>query len=490
MLTRPSLSCCCWLFFSLFCLTIVGQEQKKSASLTLGPCNSKEFEATARCGTYEVYENRTTKTGRKISLKIVVLPATGSDREPDPLVYFAGGPGSSATEDAPYIARDVMKIREHRDLLFVDQRGTGGSNPLNCEFFDSTDLQSYLGYFFPLNDVRQCRKQLEPKADLNLYTTQIAADDMDEVRAALGYDRLNLSGGSYGTRAALVYLRQHPEHVRTIMLFGVAPTNQFMPRAFPRDTERAFRGVLAECSADETCEKAFPNLQAETEAVLTQLLKGPVEVQVHSVSDPGNLIKVRLSRDLAAEAIRYMLYNPAAASRIPLFLHVAAQGDFRLLAEAALSYRRNLVATGSNGMYLSVTCAEDMPGIKPGEGERLAAETFLGDYRLRQQREACALWPYAEIPSDYSKPVISNLPALIITGQWDPVTPPSNGDGVARYLSNSLHVIVPHGGHGLGGLEGVECIDRLQTEFVARGTTTGLDISCVKAIKRKGWAEK
>src|SRR5262249_19307108 len=148
---------------------------------------------------------------------------------------------------------------------------------------------------------------------------------------------------------------------------------------------------------------------------------------------------------------RYMLYNPISAGRVPWILHQAATGNFAPLTQAAVGYRQQLVATGSNGMYLSITCAEDLPWIKPGEGERLSANTFLGDYRLRQQREACALWPRAEIPKGYSEPVRSSAPVLIMTGEWDPVTPPKNGDEVARYLPNSLHLVVPHGAHGLGG---------------------------------------
>jgi pimeloyl-ACP methyl ester carboxylesterase len=160
------------------------------------------------------------------------------------------------------------------------------------------------------------------------------------------------------------------------------------------------------------------------------------------------------------------------------------------LTRAALGYRENLVATGSNGMYLSVTCAEDLPWIKPGEGERLAENTFLGDYRLRQQREACALWPRAEIERDYAQPVKSDVPVLILTGQWDPVTPPTNGERIAKTLSNSLHIIVPSGGHGLDGLEGMDCVDNLIVEFVERGATKGLDTACVKNIHRKGFALK
>ena len=469
----------------------------KPGSLKLAPCEVRGIPGKSQCGNYEVYENRDSKKGRKIKLKILVLPATGKERVPDPFVYFAGGPGSSATEDAEGVAGFFAKIREHRDLVFVDQRGTGGSNPLDCEFFNASDLQSYLGYFFPLEDVRKCREQLEPKADLTLYTTSIAADDLDELRAVLGYEQLNLFGGSYGTRAALVYLKRHPRRVRTMTLFGVSPTNQYMPRDFPQDTERALQGILTECATDEKCNGAFPNLRAETRGVLEALLQSPADAEVRNPNSPiaaatssNNRVTVRLSRDLAAEAIRYMLYNPPAASQVPLFLHLAAQGDFVPLAEAAIRFRRGIVATGSNGMYLSVTCAEDMPWIKPGEGERNATNTFLGDYRLRQQREACALWPRATFRADYGNAVSSSAPALILTGEWDPVTPPSNAEAVARHLPNSLNLVVPHGAHGFGGLEGLECIDQLLTEFVERGTAKGLDSSCLKNIRRRGFGLK
>jgi pimeloyl-ACP methyl ester carboxylesterase len=470
------------------------QTGKDTAPLiSLTPCEvpgtNPSTKDKARCGTFEVFEDRERKAGRKITLKIVVYPATGQDKAPDPLFYIPGGPGSSATEDAPFVAQQSAKIREHRDLVFVDQRGTGGSNPLNCTFFNPTDLQSYLGDYFPLPDVRKCREQLEPKANLKLYTTSIAADDLEDVRRALGYEQINIIGGSYGTRAAQVFLKQHPKSVRAIILHGVSPTNQFMPRDFPQHTERALNGVMAECAADKDCREAFPNLEAEKKTVLEKLLQGPVEVEVKRGTS-NDIVRVSLSRNLVAEAVRYMLYQPFSAGRIPLFIHLAAQGNFVPLAKAALNYRQNLVATGSNGMYLSVTCAEDLPLIKPGEGERNGANTFLGDYRLRQQRAACALWPRSKIPADYAEPTVSDVPALILTGQWDPVTPPIYGDTAAKHLSHSLHVIVPHGGHGFGGLNGLECIDNLIASFVEKGSTAGLDTSCVSSIKRQPFVLK
>lgn len=466
---------------------------QQGKQISLAPCEvpgpTPSTKDKAHCGTFEVFEDREHKAGRKIALKIIVYPATDTEKAPDPLFYIPGGPGSSATEDAPYVAQQMAKIREHRDLVFVDQRGTGGSNALNCNFFNPGDLQSYLGDYFPLSDVRKCREELEPKANLKLYTTEIAADDLEDVRLALGYQKINIIGGSYGTRAAQVFLKRHPGSVRAIILHGVSPTNQFMPRDFPQHTERALNGVIAECAVDKECHDAFPNLEAEKKSVLEKLLRGPVEVEVKRGAS-NETVRISLSRDLVAETIRYMLYQASPASRIPLFIHVAAQGNFVPLANAAIYYRQNLVATGSNGMYLSVTCAEDLPLIKPGEGERNGTNTFLGDYRLRQQRAACALWPRGKIPADYPKPTVSDVPVLILTGQWDPVTPPIYGDTAAKHLPHSLHVIVPHGGHGFGGLNGIDCVDNLITSFVEKGSTMGLDTSCVSSIKRQGFMLK
>ena len=515
-----------WFSCSILCFGLSATSAAQDGppkTLILSECQVGGVKGSSECGTYEVYEDRVRKSGRKISLKIVRLLATDKERHADPLFYISGGPGSSATNDVAYIAEVFERVRVHRDLVFVDQRGTGGSNPLDCELYTSrsvsagdnvnattsdvqneSDLQRYFAYFLPLEDVRKCRERLERKNDLTLYTTSIAMDDLDEVRSALGYEQINLVGISYGTRAALVYLKRHPKHVRTVSLYGVSPTNHYVPRTFAPDTERALQGVLAECAADELCNTAFPNLRTETREVLARLLKRPVEVAVRvpspAVSPVGQgngtnqksaptvkYAKVKFSRDLAAEAIRYMLYSPAVVPQIPLFIHAAAAGDFGPLAEAALRYRVRVAATGSFGMYLSVTCAEDIPWIKPGEGERLAANTFLGDYRLRQHREACALWPRGQIPPDYHQPVHSSVPALLFTGQWDPATPPAHGKEVARHLPNSLHVVVPQGAHAFSGLSGIECMDRLNAEFIERGTTKGLDTSCVGVMKRKAW---
>jgi pimeloyl-ACP methyl ester carboxylesterase len=262
-----------------------------------------------------------------------------------------------------------------------------------------------------------------------------------------------------------------------------------MPGEFPQHTETALQGLFDECLADASCKAAFPNVREEARAVLAVLRKGPVEVEV-APPPARKPVKVKLSRDLAGEAVRYMLYQSGSAGRIPLYIHLASQGNYAPLATAALMFRQRIVGSGATGLYLSITCAEDVPFVQDGPARTKLDDTFLGDYRYRQMREACNEWPRGEVEKDYFKPVRSSVPVLITTGRLDPVTPPLYGDRVAKGMPNSLHVVVPSGGHGFSGLEGVSCIDDLIANFVIAGSLKGLDISCVRSIRRQGFMLK
>ena len=251
--------------FVIFCLSVL-PAGAAAPRLTLGACNDPELPKDARCGTYQVFENRAAKTGRKISLRVVVLPALGPDRLPDAIVVFAGGPGESSVGEASFLSQELARLRQHRDFLLVDSRGTGGSAPLDCP--ELRDVQGFLDGFVPADKVRACGERLRKVADLSQYTTDNAVDDVDEVRAALGYPQVNVMGGSYGTRSVLVYLRRHPDRVRTAILDGVVPTHDRAPLFFARSTQKALDGLIAECAGDAGCARAFPHLRDEIAAVL------------------------------------------------------------------------------------------------------------------------------------------------------------------------------------------------------------------------------
>lgn len=457
----------------------------------LKPCTIPGLPPEARCGIHEVWENRAAKSGRRIPLRVVVIPALGPDRLPDPFIFFHGGPGQSSVAAAPWIAEAYGALRGQRDILLVDFRGTGGSGGLFCpEMRGSAGVQGALDHFLPPEPAKACAERLAKSADLAQYTNATSVDDVDEVRAALGYGQLNIFGASGGSKAALVYLRRHPETVRTLVLMGVSPTDELGPFSIARNAQRALDGLIAECEGDADCRAAFPRLRDEVAAVLRQAGKAPVTVALPD-AETGQPVEIRLTRDGVAQALRYMLYHPLAASVLPLSVHLAAQGDWQPMAEAVRPFASHPADVQADGYYLSLTCSEDLPFIREDEIPAAVQDTFLGDFRIRKQREACAAWPVPPVGRDFLDPVASGVPTLLVSGERDPVTPPANAERAARTLPNSLHVVVPDGGHTYRGIEGAnECVDGLIVRLVETGTVKGLDPSCTVRAKRPEFALK
>ncbi len=452
--------------------------------LTLGPCTDPGLPKDARCGTYEVFENRAARKGRKIPLRVVVLPALGPDRKPDAIVAFGGGPGNSSVEEGIYYSQMLAPLRRHRDFLLVDLRGTGGPGLLDCP--ELHDVQGFLDHYVPTDRVRACAGRLRKVADLSQYTSDNAIDDVDEVRAALGYPQVNLMGGSYGSRAVLVYLRRHPDRVRAAVLSGVVPTHDRAPLFFARSTQKALDGLIAECAGDAACARAFPHIRDEIDTVLALAGREPVRVQL---LDPktGQPYEIRLTRDGVAQTLRYMLYSPETAVELPLQVHLAVQGDWKPLAETGVSFAHDM-SSFDNAFFFGVTCSEDVPFIRDPEIPAAVAGTFLGDFRIREQRAACAEWPAVKVPESFLKPVTSDVPALVIVDENDPATPPSDGEEAARTLRHSRYVVVPKAGHGWNGLKGLECIAGLYVKTVEDGAVDRLDASCLARIERPAFA--
>ena len=467
-------------------------DTRSSASprLALTPCTLPGVDASAdaRCGTLTVFENRATKRGRTIDLRVVVLPATSRDPAPDPIFFIAGGPGSSIVDEAGGLARHPSGLRERRDFVLVDQRGTGGSAAINCPFYGPPDsLQSFLGDFMPVAAVRRCREVFAAERDLTQYTTPIAAADLDDVRAALGAERINLSGGSYGTRAAQEYIRRYPNRVRAATLFGGVPPSVHMPQRVAAAAQRSLDAVIGECARDAACRVAFPRLADEVKSVFDRLRAGPVRVTVEHPRT-GRPTTVVLGYDMVAETLRYMLYQSTGAALVPAAMHRAATGDFTWLAQRALRERGAITGKGTfDGLYLAITCMEDVPFTDSTREAAAAKGTFLGEYRMRQQRAACDAWGRTPVAREFHTPVRTDVPVLLVTGANAPVTAPRYAAEVARTMPNSLTMIVPFGGHSLAGLDGVACIHRLQREVIERATVAGLDTSCVAQIKRRGF---
>ena len=439
-------------------------------------CSNPDVTRDALCGKYEVFEDRATKSGRKISLNIILLPALSAKPAADALFYLVGGPGGAATSSAS--ASFMPRLRRDRDVVLVDQRGTGESNPLACNIFgDKPDMRAWFAEY-PFDKLRACREQLEKVANLKLYTTNIAMDDLDEVRSAFGYDKIDLYGGSYGSTAVMVYLRLHPEHVRTATVFGVAPPNAKIPLSFAKGTQHAVDRLLDDCAADTTCKAAYPKLREEFEAVLKRFDKGPVEVTATNVFTTEKQ-QLSVTRDAFVDSIRILLYVPQAMAVMPLLIHLAAQGDLAPLVSAGFQVAHQITSQIYRGMQFSVICAEDDPFITDAEIKRESDGTFYGDSRVRLIRRACAEWPRASVPASFLDPIKSNLPVLIVSGELDPVTPPGLAEDAARTLPNSRRLVVHNATH-----TSYECVERVIADFIDQGSTQGLDVSCIEQIRR------
>jgi len=446
----------------------------------LHACASTEGPTDGYCGGLEVYENREAGGGRKIRLAIVVLPSVSSDVHGDPLVFLAGGPGQAAAQMASLVQPMFRKIQRTRDIVLVDQRGTGKSNPLNCRgggdsLRDLTEPDAAA-----LDDLRACLARLP--GDPRFYTTDIAMDDLDDVRAWLGYDRVNLYGGSYGTRAALVYVRRHGAHVRSIVLDGVAPMDMRLPMYAARDAQRALDKLYEDCLRDDACRGAYPQLPERTRALFARLDARPARVKV-AHPRTGVAEEIGITSKLVASIVFKALYSPLTASILPSLIERAEHDDFQGLLALAFAGESS-TDTMSLGMQLSVLCSEDSPRYVQEDITRESAGTLFGTRLLTGQVAACRFWPKGRVDDAYYAPVMSPLPALVLSGELDPVTPPTWGLEVVTHLPNGRHVVMPGTGHGVAA---TACGNRLVTEFIEKGDAHDLDAGCVRGVQRPGF---
>jgi pimeloyl-ACP methyl ester carboxylesterase len=410
------------------------------------------------------------------------LRASGTSPAAGALLYLPGGPGQSARESAQWVSEDLAGLRGEWDMVFVDPRGTGQSAPLDCEIYEPGDPQSYLGDFFPSAGVERCRRQLERRADLTRYSSTDAAEDLEAVRRALGYPRVALFAGSYGTRTAIAYLRRYSAQVHAAVLQGVVPPFMATPLPFARDTEEVLSAWVAACAADPACSAASPALGADITALAARLDSAPVQASL-TLPD-GRATTVRLSRDVFAQTIRSLLYSPESAARLPALVRRAREGDFAPLAKLAFEARRDFSAMRGVGVFFSQTCTEDVWRIREEDVSAATAGTLLGDGRVRQQLRACQQWPRGELPADFDGPVRGDAPVLLMSGTWDPATPPRWADSTLRIIPGATRITVPYAGHGLQA-SALECVVRIMVGFVRQPAAKALDTSCLDKVQRE-----
>ena len=457
------------------------------------PCRVPGLANEVRCGVARRPLDAARAGGPQLDIHFIVVSAVARRRLPDPVFLLAGGPGQSAIALAPAVLPLFARLNNRRDIVFVDQRGTGRSAPLECEDRRHAPLAEPAGLDAQLAQLRQCLTRLSTTApltsadDLRFFTTTIAMQDLDAVRARLGAERINLVGASYGTRAALEYARQFPDRLRRSVLDGVAPPDMGLPTSGGIDTQAAFDAVLADCERSPACQRAHPALRADWRALLASLPK-PVSA-IHTLT--GQRETFTLDADRVLGAVRGPLYAPSLAAGLPQAIGEAAQGRYEALLGLAdaLSSRRG--GTVAMGMHFSVLCAEDgprlgpdMPAEAPDAGPASLTAPFA-DHAARLYQRACAFWPRGTVPEAFYRTPPASTATLLLSGGLDPATPPRHADRVARALGpKARQVTVANAGHGLMG---IGCVRDVMFRFIDAAddaAALAVDASCVADIPR------
>jgi pimeloyl-ACP methyl ester carboxylesterase len=454
-----------------------------SASLPLAPCQIHDLAGIAvygaECMDLAVPENPAQPAGRQIKLRVAKVPAINRRKDPDPLFLLAGGPGMAAATLYGNAAPAFGRIHRNRDIILVDQRGTGSSNPLTCEM-DDAKLMSASDEELSA-ETERCLKSLGERADVAYYTTSIAVQDLERVRKALGYERINLYGGSYGTRVAAHYMRKFPQHTRAVILDGIVAPEQVLGPDTALDAEKALAALFERCSRDEACKERFGNPADTYQALLARLTATPVTV---TLPDPtsGAPTTVELGRLHLGMVLRLSTYNSEQAALLPLALHLAQHSEnFGPLAGQFLLTMRTYGDIAAFGMHNSVICAEDVPRFDSVaiDREKLDA-TFMGAAQIDALKLVCQQWPRGPVDPDFHAPLKSSIPTLLLSGGNDPVTPAANGERLKAGLTESLHLVLPDLGHGQIG---APCMDRVMADFLRLGSVKGLDASCTERAK-------
>ncbi len=447
----------------------------------LAPCWLQGVEHEAWCGSVRRPLDPAAPQGTQIDVHFAVLPALARNRKPDPVFFFAGGPGQSAIEIAGSVARLLGRLSNRRDIVLIDQRGTGRSAPLVCDEPRPTqplaEAVDPARLFIRLADCR-ARLQKLPHGDLRQYTTVVAIQDADAVRRLLGADKVNIVGGSYGTRAALEYMRQFPQTVRRAVIDGVAPPDMVLPASFSTDNQAALDAMFTACEADPACATRYPALRVGWRGLLATL---PRDVSVaHPVT--GEVQHLALTRDTLLGLVRTPLYVPALASALPLALTEAAHGRFEALAGLATALSGGRAGALAEGMHFSVVCAEDAPRLAQA-ADRQGAD--FGAAFADIYRRACTGWPRGDVPAAFYTLPPAAAATLVLSGGADPVTPPRHGERVAQALgAKARHVVVPQAGHGVMALA---CLRDAIFRFIDAADddeALKVDADCARALPR------
>ena len=431
----------------------------------------------AWCTTFDVPENRDDPHSRHIGLKLAIARSEAQVPQPDMAVLLAGGPGEAATESWVVEAPAFEEVRKHHDIVLLDQRGTGGSNPLSCKEAEEKSDESTITLDLDKvrKDVAACLNEVKQKADPRYYTTTIAAQDLEDVRKALGSPQLDLIGVSYGTRMAQQYLKHYPDSVRSVVLDSAVPNQVVLGEDFATNLDDALKKDFGACTAVTECKQRF----GDSMQTLYQL-RDALRANPHTVSfrDPQTYETVvrPLSEFSLASVVRMFAYQPETAALLPLSINAAAHGDVGPLLGQAKLLNGDLSGDMNNGMSMSVICSEDADLLQPRPEDQ---HTILGNHLIDALKAQCEVWPHGARPADFHAPLRSDKPILILSGQFDPVTPPRYGEQILPGLANGRQLVFKGQGHSLLARG---CMPQLLGKFIDKPDPKHLDASCLDKL--------
>ncbi|MBB2483767.1 alpha/beta hydrolase [Mitsuaria sp. WAJ17] len=457
---------------------LMGAHHKAEAATT--GCRIEGLPNELQCGVLKRPLDPARADGPQIEIHYLVVPAMARNKQPDPVLMLAGGPGQSAIGVAPMVMNRLARLNNRRDLVFIDQRGTGKSAPLQCADESRLSLAEVADEAASLRRIEQCREQLQklPHGDLRFYSTTLAMQDFDAVRAELGAERWNLIGGSYGTRAALEYQRQFPQRVRRTVIDGVAPPDLVLPESLSADVQAALDAELKACEDEPACAKRYPQLRQQWSQLLASLPR-TVSVRHPLTNEPESFT---LTRTQMLRTIRGPLYVPSMTSLVPAAIQAATKGQFEALAGLGSMMGSNKGTRLALGMHFSVICAEDAPRMGKGS-EAPGRDTGRVDAELYER--VCKTWPRAEVPAAFYQVPPAQTPVLLLSGGADPVTPPRHAERIAKLLgAKTQHIVVPQAGHGVMSLG---CMGEVLYRFIDAKTDAAAlpqDAGCAVKIPR------
>lgn len=433
-------------------------------------CHVDDMEALVDCGSLVVPLNHQRPDGESLTIGFVRLPGFNRSGDNPPLFFLAGGPGQAATTLAARVSQMFRDARADRDIVLIDQRGTGRSAELLCDAAE----QDSLAPKYDLIDPEALADCVEALPDgIEFFTTASAIRDFEAVRRHLGYPVVDLYGGSYGSRAAIAYLALAGDSVRAVVLDGVAPPS--VPIGlFGISAAGAFERALLRCHSVAECRAAYPDLREQFEVVDARLRDGPVETTIpHPIS--GAATTFRLWHGQFVSLLRMTLYAPDSTALLPALISQAAAGNYLPLAALAVTAADS--ADINPMLNLTIVCNEDLPRFSAAAVEADADNSFGGDTSQRLFREACGLMPHFAADLAWMDAADFPQPALLLSGAADPVTPPENGESAARLFRRAQHVIAPEAAHIVAGSD---CGGQMIADFLASPEAGPVDSSCLK----------